>query len=49
MLELKRILDEFLEYLASVSDEDLMSEIEKVRKEQEENWLDEDEEEEERQ
>ena len=49
MLELKRILDEFLEYLASVSDEDLMSEIEKVRKEQEENWLDEVEEEEERQ
>lgn len=46
MLELKRILNEFLEYLASSSDEDLMSEIEKARKEQEENWLDEDEEEE---
>lgn len=44
MLELKRILNEFLEYLASISDEDLMSEIEKVRKEQEENWLDEEEE-----
>ena len=47
MLELKRILNEFLEYLASTSDEDLMSEIEKVRKEQQENWLDEDEDEEE--
>ena len=43
MLEPKEMLEQFLEYLASQDDEELMNEVERARKEAEENWLDEDE------